>query len=87
MTAPNLILAAGYAAAIPTTAGLLRIAWRRNLPLFLILEAGTAAIVTGWAMKGQTFPAYLNAGFGLGFLATWVTVGRVKQKRQANSGL
>ncbi|MEE8602208.1 hypothetical protein [Euzebya tangerina] len=83
MTPANALLAAGYAAAVPTTATLLRIAWRRNLPLFLTLEAGTAAIVAGWAMKGESLPAYMNAGFGLGFLATWVSVGRIKEKREA----
>lgn len=83
MTGPDLLLAAGYAAAIPTTAGVLRIAWRRNLPLFLVLEGGVAAIVTGWALKGEPIPAWTNAGFGAGFLATWVAVGRVRARREA----
>ena len=83
MTGPDVLLAAGYTAAIPTTLGVLRIAWRRNLPLFLLLEAGTAAIVAGWALKGEPQPAWTNAGFGVGFLATWVAVGRVRARREA----
>lgn len=77
------LLVAGYGAAIPTTLGVLRIAWRRNVPLFLVLEAGTAAIVAGWAMRGEPMPAWTNAGFGVGFLATWVAVGRVRRRREA----
>lgn len=83
MTGPDALLFAGYAVAVPTTAGLLRIAWRRNLPLFLVLEAGTAAIVAGWALKGEPMPAWTNGGFGVGFLATWVAVGRVRARREA----
>lgn len=83
MDISTVLLGAGYAAAVPTTAGLLRIAWRRNLPLFVLLEAGTAAIVAGWALRDERFAAYLNAGFGVGFLATWVAVGRVRARREA----
>ncbi|CAN5465978.1 hypothetical protein BH23ACT9_BH23ACT9_34040 [soil metagenome] len=83
MTGPDLLLVSGYALAVPTTASLLRIAWRRNVPLFLVLEAGTAAIVAGWALKGEPMPAWTNAGFGVGFLATWVTVGGVRRRREA----
>ena len=83
MDTSTALLTAGYVAAVPTTAGLLRIAWRRNLPLFLLLEAGVAAIVAGWAMKGERLPAWMNAGFGLGFLATWIAVGRVRRRREA----
>jgi hypothetical protein len=83
MTGPDLLLAAGYTAAVPTTAVVLRIAWRRNLPLFLVLEGGVVAIVTGWALKGEPMPAWTNAGFGVGFLATWVAVGRVRRRREA----
>ena len=83
MDTSTALLTAGYVAAVPTTAGLLRIAWRRHVPLFLLLESGVAAIVTGWAMKGQRMPAWMNAGFGLGFLATWIAVGRVRRRREA----
>lgn len=87
MTGPDALLYAGYAAAVPTTAGLLRIAWRRNVPVFVLLEAGTAAIVAGWALRGEPVPAWTNAGFGVGFLATWVTVGRVRARRESTGEL
>ena len=83
METEDLILTAGYVAAVPTTAMLLRIAWRRNVPLFATLMGGTTAIVVGWAMKGEEMPAYMNAGFGVGFAATWVAVGRVRARREA----
>lgn len=83
MDGSTALLATGYAAAVPTTAGLLRIAWRRNLPLFLVLEAGTAAIVAGWALRGEPSAAWVNAGFGVGFACTWVAVGRVRARRKA----
>ncbi|MGI9018928.1 MAG: hypothetical protein ACR2HR_17800 [Euzebya sp.] len=81
MTLSNVLLAVGYVAAVPTTLMLLRIAWRRQTVLFATLLGGTAAIALGWALKGQAFPAYLNAGFGLGFCATWVVVGRIRTAR------
>lgn len=81
METSTALLVGGYAAAIPTTAMVLRIAWRRNVPLFLLLEAGTAAIVAGWALRGEPMPAWTNAGFGVGFAATWVAVGRVRARR------
>ena len=83
MDTSTALLAAGYTAAVPTTATLLRIAWRRNLPAFVVLELGTAAIVAGWALRGERLPAWLNAGFGVGFAATWVAVGRVRARREA----
>ncbi len=86
MDGSTALLAAGYVAAGPTTAGLLKIAWRRNVPLFIVLEAGTAAIVTGWALRGESFPAWLNAGFGVGFACTWVAVGRVRARRELAEG-
>lgn len=83
MDGSTALLVAGYAAATPTAAGVLRIAWRRNVPLFLLLEGGTAAIVAGWALRGQTMSAWTNAGIGVGFLCTWVAVGRVRSRRMA----
>lgn len=84
MDASTALLVVGYVMAVPTTAMLLRIAWRRNVALFVALEVGTAAIVAGWAMRGQTFSAWLNAGFAFGFAATWVAVGRVRARREDN---
>lgn len=87
MSTPDLLLAGGYAAAVPTTAMVLRIAWRRQRGLFALLELGTAAIVLGWALKGERFAAWLNAGFGLGFAATWVAVGHVRADREGRRDL
>ncbi len=87
MDAPTALLVAGYTAAIPTTAGVLRIAWRRNVPLFGVLMAGTSMIVAGWALKGEPNPAWTNAGFGVGFVCTWVAVGRVRTRREAEQAV
>lgn len=82
MAGPTALLVLGYVAAVPTTAIVLRIAWRRHLPLFLLLEAGTTLIVAGWALKGEAVSAWLNAGFGVGFLCTWIVVGRIRARRE-----
>lgn len=83
METADIVLAAGYVTALPLTLQVTRIAWRRNLPLLLVLEAGTAAIVTGWALKGNRLAAYSNVGWGVGFVATWVAVGRARARREA----
>lgn len=48
---------------------------------FVGLEAGIACVVAGWVLCGQRFSAWLNAGFAVGFVVTWVVVGRVRQRR------
>ncbi|MDP9405301.1 MAG: hypothetical protein M3O86_01690, partial [Actinomycetota bacterium] len=80
-------LGAGYLLSVPTTAVLLRICWRRNRSAFAALELGTGMVALGWALRGERLPAWLNAGFGVGFACTWVAVGRVRRAREANGAL
>lgn len=82
MRASTPLLVVGYAVATPLTLRVLRIAWRREGAQMLALEAGTAAVVAGWALRGEALPAWMNAGFGVGFAATWVAVGRVRRRRE-----
>ena len=74
-------LAAGYVLAIPPTLFLLRIAWRRWVWAFAVLQFGTLCVALGWALRGERFAAWLNLGFALGFAVTWVVVGRVRHTR------
>jgi hypothetical protein len=75
------LLIVGYTLAVPTTLALFRIAWRRWVWAFVTLEVGTCCIALGWALRGQRLAAWLNAGFALGFAATWVVVGRIRLAR------
>jgi hypothetical protein len=77
------LLVFGYTLSVPTTLALLRIAWRRWVWAFVALEVGTCGVALGWALRGQRFPAWLNAGFALGFMVTWVVVGRIRHARPA----
>ncbi|MGH8903990.1 MAG: hypothetical protein ACRDYA_20510 [Egibacteraceae bacterium] len=61
------LLVVGYALAVPGTLAVLRIAWRRWLWAFVGLEVGMACVVAGWALRGQRFGAWPNAGFAVGF--------------------
>jgi len=76
------LLVIGYAVAIPGTLSILRIAWRRWRWALGLLEAGVACIVAGFALRGQRFPAWINVGWGVGFLVAYVQVGRVRRRRE-----
>ncbi|MGH8904988.1 MAG: hypothetical protein ACRD0K_00325 [Egibacteraceae bacterium] len=75
------LLAVGYVLSVPAALMLLRIAWRRWLWAFVALEVGACCVALGWALRGQRLAAWLNAGFALGFAATWVVVGRIRLTR------
>lgn len=83
MKPSDVLLVAGYVTAIPLTLQVTRIAWNRDLAKFIALEAGTAAIVAGWALRDNQIGAYSNVGWGVGFVATWVAVGRIRARREA----
>ncbi|MGH8931584.1 MAG: hypothetical protein ACRDZO_13400 [Egibacteraceae bacterium] len=79
MSTPLLVV--GYTLAVPMVPIVLRIAWRRWVWAFVMLEIGTCCVALGWALRGQRFTAWLNAGFALGFATTWIVVGRVRHAR------
>ena len=79
---PDVILhLIGYPVAI---AGILRLRStfrNRRTAWFLAEEAGTAAIVAGWALKG-TRPAgvVINSVWGIGLAIAWFVSGRRRRK-------
>ena len=81
MKTEDALLGAGYAAGVPLTLMLLRICWRRWTGAFVALEAAAAAISAGWFLKDNKMAAWSNVGWGLGFLVTWITVGRTRRRR------
>lgn len=83
MRLENVLLAVGYAVGTPASLSILRIAWRRWLWALGLLELSVACVVAGFALRGQRFPAWMNAGWGVGFLVTYVQVGRVRRRREA----
>jgi hypothetical protein len=79
---PTALLVIGYVLSVPFSIflpGFLRL-WRRREPALLVIEElGVAAIVAGWALRGERIPALLNAGWGVGLLVAWVREGRKRQ--------
>lgn len=78
-----LLIGIGYAIAVPGTLSILRIAWRRWLWALGLLQLAVACLVTGFALRGQRIVAWTNVGWGVGFLVTYVQVGRIKRRREA----
>ncbi len=81
MRTEDALLGGGYAVGIPLTLVLLRICWRRWTAAFVALEAAAAAISAGWFLKDNRAAAWSNLGWGVGFLATWIAVGRRRRER------
>jgi hypothetical protein len=72
-------LVAGYVLAVPFTLwvpGFQRM-WKRREPwVFATEQVGAALIATGWAMKGNTPAAVVNAAWFVGFGVAYVAKGR-----------
>ncbi len=83
LTPDTVLLGIGYAVGTCGALSILRIAWRRWLWALGVLELGVACIVAGFALRGQRFPAWMNAGWGVGFLVTYAQVGRIRRRREA----
>jgi hypothetical protein len=70
----NVLLVAGYAAAIGSAVKFVPMWRQRRLGRFLVFEAGTACVAVGWALHHRTEGAAINgailAGLGLAWAAT-----------------
>lgn len=61
----------------------LRIAWRRWIAAFVVLEVGCLLVALGWALRGQHVSAWFNVGAAFGFGVAWVVIRRIRQRREA----
>ena len=81
------LLVVGYVLAVPLTVfvpGFLRL-WRRREPLlFTLAQAGAAAIVLGWALRGDLISAAVNAVWLAGFAAAYALEGRKRGRHHAS---
>ena len=69
-------LFAGYGLAVPETLVLGRIIPRGDTAAFARLEAGTALIFAGWALRGIRMPTIVNGAALVGFAAWWAAARR-----------
>jgi hypothetical protein len=65
------LLVVGYPVAVVVLARLVPVLRQRRLGWFLALEAGTAAVAAGWALRAKPAPAAINAAFVAAFAAVW----------------
>ncbi|MGI9120180.1 MAG: hypothetical protein ACR2G7_08700 [Acidimicrobiales bacterium] len=65
------LLAVGYPVAIVVLTRLVPVLRQRRLAWFVALEAGTASIAAGWALRAKPAPAVINAAFLGAFAAIW----------------
>ena len=76
-------LVVGYAAAVPFTVfvpGFLRL-WRRREPwAYTMAQGGAVLIVVGWAARGSTRSAAVNAAWLLGFGVAYALEGRKRAR-------
>lgn len=78
------VLLAGYAAAVPFTVfvpGFLRLWRRRESWAYALAQGGALLVVVGWAGKGSTPAAVVNALWVLGFGAAYAAEGRRRSPR------
>ncbi len=67
---------AGYPVAIVVIARLRAVFRERRTAWFWAEEAGTAAIVAGWAIAGRPPAVVINALWGIGLAVAWAVTGR-----------
>ncbi|MDP3711121.1 MAG: hypothetical protein Q8R60_01385 [Mycobacteriales bacterium] len=83
MSVSGAALGLGYVLAVPFTLflpGFLRL-WRRREPwVFATAQVGALLIVIGWAQKGATASALLNAAWLVGLSVAYVREGRVRAR-------
>lgn len=83
MSASAAVLGLGYVLAVPFTLflpGFLRL-WRRREPwVFAAAQGGALLIVVGWALRGATASALVNAAWLVGLTAAYVREGRVRAR-------
>lgn len=80
-TAGTVLLVAGYPTAVAAATRLVP-AFRRRRPAAVVaFEAGTAAVVVGWALHERWVPATLNVGALAGLAAYWWLTGRRAARR------
>ena len=75
-TASNVLLAVGYPVAGWAVAKLVPMYRNEDRARFVALEAGTACVVVGLALRGRWIPAALNAGALAAFAGIWLTYRR-----------
>jgi hypothetical protein len=72
-------LVAGYLAAVPFTVcvpGFLRLWRRRERWTYAMAQGGAGLVVLGWALRGGTIAAAVNAAWLAGLGAAYATEGR-----------
>lgn len=83
MTWSGALLLVGYLLAVPFTLflpGFLRL-WRRREPwVFAAAQIGALLIVIGWALRGGTASALVNAAWLVGLTTAYVCEGRVRAR-------
>jgi hypothetical protein len=70
------LFAVGYPVAIAVIVRLVPVFRERRTTWFLAEEAGTAAIVAGWAIAGRWPAVAINAAWGVGLAIAWFVTGR-----------
>jgi xanthine/uracil permease len=65
------LLVVGHAVAVPLLVRLRSSLRERRLDRLLALEVATAAVATGWALRGAPLGVVLNVGFVAAFAAAW----------------
>jgi hypothetical protein len=73
--ASDALLALGYTLASGAGAKLVPMYRQRRRSRFLVLEAGTACVATGLAVRRRPLPAAVNAAALAGFAVAWVATG------------
>jgi hypothetical protein len=70
------LFAVGYPVAIIVIARLVPVFRERRTAWFVAEEAGTAAIVAGWAIAGRAPAVAINATWGVGLAIAWFVTAR-----------
>lgn len=82
MSPVTVVLASGYVLAVPFTVfvpGFLRL-WRRREPLpYAAAQGGAVLITAGYAIRGQSVPAVVNAAWLVGFGVMYAREGRKRR--------
>ena len=84
--ASDALLLIGYPLAVGAAAKLVPMYRQRRFRRFLTLEAGTASVVAGLALRRRRVPALVNAGALAAFAGAWMLGGRRSPNRSITVG-